>query len=149
MTNGALRTGLPVTQMWLHLTNIISTALQRGDTLGSCQEIKDRLKCRICHCKQLVFLMHLCLWRYPLCLQQATETHWEISFANPVSEKIRHGGRKRRLRGPWLQTRRGGSGRVGQIQATSPKSWEKAFYVSSAFVTEDRLSSAQHPAALL
>lgn len=43
----------------------------------------------------------------------------------------------------------GGSGRVGQIQATSPKSWEKVFYPSPAFVTEDRLPSAQHPAALL
>lgn len=43
----------------------------------------------------------------------------------------------------------GGAGRVGQIQVTSPKSWEKAFYVPPAFVTEDGLSSAQRPAALL
>lgn len=43
-----------------------------------------------------------------------------------------------------------GSGRVSQRQATSPKSWEKAFYMSLAFVTEDRLSNAQQlPAAFL
>lgn len=39
-------------------------------------------------------------------------------------------------RGLWFQTTWvGGSGRVGHIQATSPKSWEKLCYVSPALVT--------------
>jgi len=47
----------------------------------------------------LFLLTQLCLWRYPQCRQQATATRGEISFANPASEEIRHGGRKRRLQG--------------------------------------------------
>jgi len=54
--SAAARCGLPCcTQPRLHLTNVTETALRRGNARGSCQEIRDHLKCRICHCKQLVW----------------------------------------------------------------------------------------------
>lgn len=53
--------------------------------LGSCQEVKDHLKCRICHCKQLFFLVHLCLSVTPA-PAAPTEPHQERSRASSASE---------------------------------------------------------------
>lgn len=82
-----------------------------GDMLGSCQKVKDHLKCRICHCKQLVFSVHLPRV-LPQCLQHPTEPHQERGCASPASEETQHRGWKRCPQGQWCQT---GQGCLGTI----------------------------------
>lgn len=76
--------------------------------LGSCQEVKDHLKCRICHCKQLVFLVYL-PWVLPQCLQRPTEPQQERGCASPALGETQYRGWKRCLHGLGCQ---GGLGTI-------------------------------------
>lgn len=111
-----------------------------GDVLGSCQEVKDHLKCRICHCKQLVFLVRLPR-ALPQCLQHPTEPHQERGSANPASEETQHRGWKRCPQGLWCQP---GQGCLGTIHIS--KKLGKAFLCVPEV---HRLFSAQQSAALV
>lgn len=116
-----------------------------GAMLGSCQEVKDHLKCRLCHCKQLVFSVHLCLGRYPGACSTHRATPGE-GLSQPCLGGSTHSTRDGRdvcgVRGVRLV-------RAVRVPSTSPKSWAKPSCVSLGCTAEDTLLTAQHSAALV
>lgn len=76
--------------------------------LGSCQEVKDHLKCRICHCKQLFFLVHLCL--SVTRRLQHPQSHTRRGAGPALPRRTQHRASKRCLWGLWCQTAQGSLG---------------------------------------